>query len=342
MKLNTRSLMITTALLFSLPLAARAEIFEYSQNLYNIDAANCQTHATELAQRIAQSTGGATKSAYCAPVTGGGFDARVVTEVSSLPKLETAVFGFRVIVYDYPGRTGAANKNYSVISDESTYIHVADCLAVLPNYEAHFRTQTGLDPTSAQCAALAGGRYVPQVDSFGTGRRHLFETSISIGSASSSEAIQLDVSNYLYSVGATPTNAARPSSFIQIKYYADAELNLTAYNFAHKNYFNSEAECLAAVNVAQPLLSQNQSLKVVSLRCGGGNSSNSKGPRSMLAVLDLNSSDQPTPNFKVYTVGHFPTYAECSLQVPHTPRSYCAADVDIYGNFHGYAQNVID
>jgi hypothetical protein len=294
-----------------------------------------------LGQKIAQTTGGTNKAAYCAPLTRGGFDARVLTEVNALPELELAVFGFRVVEYKYPGRTGPANKSYSVIDDDSTYLHVADCLAVLPKYEQYFRNQTGLIPISSQCAAIGGGYYVPQVDAIGVGVQHLFETSIDIGSGNSSEASQLDVANYLQTIGATPTNSARPGTFIQIKYFAAQEVYLLAYDFAHKNNFTTEAECLEAVNAVQPVLSQRGELNLVSLRCGKGQWPTSKTSSSMVAIFDFTGSSQTNTGLKVYTYGQFSSHSECRAKMASTENSYCATDIDIYRNFHGYSLNVI-
>jgi hypothetical protein len=333
---------LKATLVFLLPSAAMADVFEYSQNLYGLDAQACRGRALDLARTIATATGGTTKAAYCAPLTHGGFDAKVLTDVATIPEIELAVFGFRVVVYDSPRLPGAANKSYSIISEEATYLRVSDCLAVLPKYEAHFRDQTGLTPISAQCAELAGGSYVPQVDSIGKGRQHLYKTSVDLGSGYSSEASQLDVMNYLSTMGATPTNAARPGTFVQINYFASQEMVLTAYDFGRKNSFLTEAECLRAVSDVQPVLSQHPQLNLVSLRCGRASWTASRGASSMIAIFDLTPSGQTTVGISVYTIDQFQTYGDCVAKLATTPNSYCAADIDYSGKFHGYSLNKME
>ena len=332
---------LSTSLVFLFSNVAAAEIFEYSQNVYTKDQAVCEQQATALAQRIVSTLGGTTKAAYCAPLTGGGFDARALTDVSSQPSLEVAVFGFRVVNYDYPGQQGAINKRYSVISDEATYHEATSCLKDLPKYESYFQNQTGMTPISAQCAQLTPHHYVPQVDGFGTGNQHLYRASIDIGSGNSSEASQLDLVNYLLSVGATPTNVAKPGIYIQINYFASREFTFSAFDFSRKNNFLNEAECLNSAKDVQSILSRRSASNLVSLRCGRGQWPTYQDSSAMVALFDETDSGQPSQKPKVYTYGQFQSYGDCRSKVPVTPDSFCAADIDIHGNFHGYALNVI-
>lgn len=321
--------------------AARADIFEYSKNTYGVDAPACQKEATALAEKLASLTSGTTKAAYCASMTGGGFDIRVLTEAGSVPNLELALFGFRVIIYDYPGQKGPINKRYSVLSDEGTYRYLPDCLKALPQYETSFQLQTGLTPISAQCARQGEYQYVVQVDAFGKGTRHLYELSVDLSRGSSSEASLLDVTNYLHTVGAAPMTVARPGSYILVRYFSDSEIKLASFQLDKKNVFIQEKECLDALTFVQPILFKSGETRLVSLRCGKGFGQNFKEASSMSAIFDVTSSNGKIPKFEVLTYGQFPTYGECRSQISTTPNSYCAADVDSTGAFHGYSLNVI-
>ncbi len=338
--LKLLSSLVSVILAFGLSGAARAEIFEYSNHVYGIDSSACRDHASSLAQKVAEATGGSTKSAYCVPLTGGGYDARVLTEVALKLELELAVFGFRVI--HYPDIDGPLNKRYSVVSDDGSFYTVADCLKVLDAYATRFESLTGLRPVSSQCSQLTPHQYIPQVDAFGVGRQHLFELDIGLGSAASSEAGQLDVMNYLSSLGASPIMSGRPGSYLKIKYFFTHEIFLNAFNFSHKNNFINEAECLDATKLVQGILGQRSDNKLVSLKCGRGDLSRFPDSAAMVAILDLTASGEGFLRSLVRTYDQFGTYQECRQKVADRANSYCAADIDIHGNFHGYSLNVIE
>lgn len=332
----------TVWVLFLFSSVATAEIYEYSQNVFGMTSTACQAQADALAQKIKAAVGGETKATYCSPIADGGFDARVVSDVKVLPNLEIAVFGFHVVHYQYPGQTGPINKRYSVISNETAYSRLADCLAALPRFEQHFLDETGLTPISAQCSQLVGHHYVAQVDAFGVGHRHLYQASIDLGSSNASEAGQLDLSNYLSSKQATTTNAARPDNFLLINYFANHELKFFSFDFNEKNQFLNESQCQDALTVLEPILSKTSESPLVSLRCGKGQWQTTEQSMSLVAIFDGTDTQQLRLKLNINTYGHFSTYSECKARATVTPNSYCATEIDVYGVAHGFTLNVAE
>ena len=340
MRKHILCLSIALCSILSVSQTVRAEMFEYSKHTYQVDAATCDAQAQALAEKISHEVHGAIKSAYCAPMSPEGFDIRVTLDSAVRPEVEVAVHGFRVVMYS--GRNNPINKDYSVISDEAVYHKIGDCLASLPQYEAIFIEQTGLTPISSQCNQLTARRYIPQIDAFGASARHFYELSIDLGRGMSSENLQLDLTNYLSALGARSVLAARPASYLLIRYYADHEFEFSSWDFEGKNNFMNLDQCQAALATAQSVFSHHQDLKLTSLRCGKSQWPLSKDTASMVAIMDRANSEGSSFTINLYTKGVFPTYDACKASQQNIGQSFCAADIDIYGEFHGYSLIVLE
>lgn len=317
-----------------------AEVFEYSKNIYKISESACNEHALDLARSVATKTGGTTKSFYCKPLVGQGFEIRTITEVPEIPPLELAVYGYYFV--EYPASKDPINKKYSIISDEGTYGDLDECLRVLPAFEQQFEEQTGLNSTSSQCAQVSTNRYTPQVDSFGTGNRHLYELNISLGRSSGSQALYFDVINYLLSMGALPTNQGKPGSYLHVKYFASNPIKLASSDLGQKNSFVNLEECRTSANLVRDILKSLDKTPLVSLQCVVAENPHFTLPVTIVALFDMKSTDSDRALVSVRTYDRFPNFDDCNAKAQITPKSYCAADIDIYGKLNGYTFNVFE
>ena len=317
-----------------------AVTFEYSKNVYQVSEAECHQQAQDLAAQIAVKTGGIAKSAYCKALPAQGFEIRTINDASEVPAVEVALYAFNVV--NFPVSNDPINKKYSIISDQGTFGALADCMKALPSFEQQFTEQTGLSPMSTQCVQLPGIRYTPQVDAFGTGHRHLYELNMSLGRGTGSQAMNLDVINYLSSVGAWPLNQGTPSGYLHVKYFAESPINLGSSDLGGKNSFLTVEQCKTSETLVRRSLETIAETPLISLQCGAAESPHVTFPTTLVALFDTKSTDSDRANVSVRTYQLFGSFEDCNAKAQSTPKSYCAADIDIYGKLHGYSFNVFE
>ena len=319
----------------------RADVFEYAKQVHVGSVAECESEVKSLADRVATLTDGTVQNMYCAQAFPGHFEGSVFIDAPQIPHVELAVGAF--MINPAPGHNPAINRGYVILDPEVGSRDLSQCLNQLPQMEAIFTAQTGLDVVSSQCIKEANFHFIPQVDGFGTAHKELRDLSVHLYDAIADDNALSAIRQYLESQGGAVLMDTTSSSYVMARYYAKSPIYMGAFDFHQHNAFSTKEQCNDSLNVANTAIRKRSDLKHVTSICLEGLWSGGQKRFIMLAVFDSSPRENIDVNIPVKNIGRFQTLEACKTAQQRSPETdFCSGAFDVYGRLVGLNLNRIN